>query len=246
MRFDPLATWPTTPGLQISASIRSRTSTARPPPSCRSRCTATMVRACSPSVDLERRQAYIRRQQVRRSVRDCLYYIGGIIKHAKALNAFTNPTTNSYKRLVPGFEAPVLLAYSAATVLPPVVSPTPPIRRRSASKSASRIRGQPLPRFFGDADGGPRRYGRTRSIRASRHGQGPLRSAAEEAERKSQRFAARCDEALEKLDKDRAFLKAGGVFDDDVHQQLHRIEDGRGERCEMTPHPIELDMYYSL
>ena len=145
----------------------------------------------------------------------CLSYIAGIIKHAKAINAFTNPTTNSYKRLVPGFEAPVLLAYSA--------------RNRSAScripfttnPKAKRVEVRfpdPLCNpYLGFAamlmaglDGV-----KNKLDPGDGDGQGPLRPAAGGAQEDPDRVRSACAQALEELDKDRDFLKAGGVFDDD-------------------------------
>ena len=173
----------------------------------------------------------------------CLYYIGGIIKHARAINAFSNSATNSYKRLVPGFEAPVMLAYSS--------------RNRSASIripwTASR-NGKRLEARFPDPMGNPYLtytallMAGLDGIKNKIHPGDPMdmdlyELSAEEAKDIPQ-VCGSLKEALEALDGDRDFLKAGGVFDDDQIDAYIDLKMEEVHRVNMHPHPVEFDLYY--
>ncbi|WP_018687914.1 type I glutamate--ammonia ligase [Ahrensia kielensis] len=175
----------------------------------------------------------------------CLFYIGGIIKHAKSLNAFTNPSTNSYKRLVPGYEAPVLLAYSA--------------RNRSAS---CRIPFTPSPKGkrmevrFPDPMANPYLAfsamlmagldGIKNKIHPGEPMDKDLYDLPAEELASIPTVCTSLREALDALDNDREYLKAGGVFDDDQIDAYIALKKEENLRYEQTPHPVEFDMYYSL
>ncbi|MCP4468919.1 MAG: glutamate--ammonia ligase [Halieaceae bacterium] len=176
---------------------------------------------------------------------EALYYIGGIIKHARALNAFTNASTNSYKRLVPGFEAPVMLAYSA--------------RNRSAS---IRIPYEPSPRGkrievrFPDPTGNPYLAfaamlmagidGIQNKIHPGDAADKDLYDLPAEEAASIPTVASSLSQALEALDTDRSFLTAGGVFTDDMIDAYIDLKQEEVETLDMTTHPVEFDMYYSL
>jgi len=173
-----------------------------------------------------------------------LYYIGGIFKHARAINAFANATTNSYKRLVPGFEAPVLLAYSA--------------RNRSASCRIPYVanpKGRRIEIRFPDSAGNPyltfvaMLMAGLDGIQNKIHPGGPLDKdlydLPPEEEKQVATVAHSLDMALDALDRDREFLKAGGVMTDDAIDAYIELKMEEVTRMRMTTHPIEFDMYYS-
>jgi glutamine synthetase len=174
-----------------------------------------------------------------------LFYIGGIIKHAKAINAFTNPGTNSYKRLVPGFEAPVMLAYSA--------------RNRSASIRIPWVANPKARRIevrFPDSLSNPYLAfaammmagldGIQNKIHPGDPADKDLYDLEPEEEKHIPQVCHSLDMALEHLDKDRGFLKAGGVFTDDVIDSYIGLKMQEVTRYRMSTHPCEIDMYYSL
>ncbi|HEY1774495.1 MAG TPA: glutamate--ammonia ligase [Gammaproteobacteria bacterium] len=174
-----------------------------------------------------------------------LYYIGGVIKHAKALNALTNPGTNSYKRLVPGFEAPVMLAYSArnrsASIRIPYVS-NPKARRievRFPDSSAN-------PYFAFTALMMAGLDGIQNKIHPGDAMDKDLYDLPPEEEKNIPQVCYSLDMALDHLNKDRDFLKKGGVFTDDVLDAYVELKMQEVTRLRMTTHPIEFDMYYSL
>ena len=174
-----------------------------------------------------------------------LWYIGGILKHAKTINAFTNPGTNSYKRLVPGFEAPVMLAYSArnrsASCRIPFVS-NPKARRievRFPDSSAN-------PYFAFAAMMMAGLDGIQNKIKPGDPADKDLYHLPPEEDKKIERVCHSLDMALEHLDNNREFLKKGDVFTDDLIDAYIELKMAEVTRFRMTTHPIEFDMYYSL
>ncbi|MBX6321971.1 MAG: type I glutamate--ammonia ligase [Rhodospirillaceae bacterium] len=174
-----------------------------------------------------------------------LYYIGGIIKHARALNAFTNPTTNSYKRLIPGFEAPVLLAYSsrnrsASCRIPHVASPKGKrVEVRFPDPSANPYLAYAAMLMAG-LDGIQNRIHPGDAIDKNLYDLPPEELAQVPTVCGSLR------EALENLQKDNAFLKKGDVFTDDLIDSYIELKWEEVYAFEHSPHPIEFKMYYSV
>ncbi|HUY67885.1 MAG TPA: type I glutamate--ammonia ligase [Alphaproteobacteria bacterium] len=173
-----------------------------------------------------------------------LHYIGGIIKHAKALNAFTNPTTNSYKRLVPGYEAPVLLAYSA--------------RNRSASCRIPFVTGPKGKRVevrFPDACANPYLAyaamlmagldGVKNKINPGQPMDKDLYHLPPKELAKVPTVCGSLEQAIHALEDDHAFLLKGDVFTADMIESYLDLKREEWDRFRMAPHPVEFDMYYS-
>jgi glutamine synthetase len=173
-----------------------------------------------------------------------LHYIGGIIKHAKALNAITNPGTNSYKRLVPGFEAPINLAYSsrnrsAACRIPYVASPNGRrVEVRFPDPTAN-----PYLAFAAMLLAGL--DGVQNKIKPGDPMDKNLYDLPPEEAAKVPHVCHSLDQALEELDKDREFLLRGGVFSNDMIDAYMALKEEEVTRFRMTTHPLEFDMYYS-
>jgi len=174
-----------------------------------------------------------------------MYYIGGILKHAKALNAFTNASTNSYKRLVKGFEAPTLLAYSA--------------RNRSAAVRIPFIpnpKGRRIEVRFPDSCGNP--YftfaamlmagldGINNKIHPGEPLDKDLYDLAPEEEAELNTVCFSLEQAIDELDRDRAFLLAGDVFSNDLIDGYIELKEEEMTRLRMATHPVEFELYYSL
>jgi glutamine synthetase len=175
----------------------------------------------------------------------CLFYIGGIIKHAKALNAITNASTNSYKRLVPGYEAPVMLAYSA--------------RNRSASiriPFGSNPKAKRIETRFPDPTANPYLAfaallmagldGIENKIHPGDAMDKDLYDLPPEEAKSIPQVCGSLREALEELDGDRDFLKKGNVFDDDQIDAYIDLKMEEVMRLQLHPHPVEFDMYYKV
>ncbi len=176
---------------------------------------------------------------------EALYYIGGIIKHARALNAFSNAATNSYKRLVPGFEAPVMLAYSArnrsASIRIPYVS-NPKARRLEIRFPDSTA--NPYLAFASMMMAGL--DGIKNQIHPGDAMDKDLYDLPPEEEAEIPQVAFSLDQALDALDGDRAFLKEGGVFSDDMIDAYIELKNEEVQRLRLATNPVEFDLYYSV
>ncbi|MDE2346280.1 MAG: glutamate--ammonia ligase [Gammaproteobacteria bacterium] len=173
-----------------------------------------------------------------------LYYIGGLIKHARALNALTNASTNSYKRLVPHFEAPVMLAYSARNRSASIRIPFSSAKQRRIEVRFPDSSSHPYFAFTAMLMAGL--DGIQNKIHPGEAMDKDLYNLPPEEEKNIPQVCYSLDMALEHLNKDRAFLKAGGVFTDDVIDAYIGLKMQDVTRLRMTTHPVEFDMYFSL
>lgn len=173
-----------------------------------------------------------------------LFYIGGIIKHAKAINAFANASTNSYKRLIPGFEAPVMLAYSSRNRSASIRIPHTPAKARRLELRFGDSTANPYLAFAAMLMAGL--DGIQNQIHPGDAADKDLYDLSPEEEAQIPQVAFSFDEALKALDEDRGFLTAGGVFDDDMIDAYIELKMEEVTRLRMATHPAEFDMYYSL
>lgn len=174
-----------------------------------------------------------------------LYYIGGLIAHARALNAITNPSTNSYKRLVPHFEAPVKLAYSSRNRSASIRIP------HTTSDKARRVEAR-----FPDAMANPYLCfaallmagldGIENKIHPGEAASKDLYHLPPEEDRLVPTVCSSLDQALDELEKDHAFLLRGGVFTAPMLEAYIALKRGEVERLRVHVNPLEYDMYFSL
>ena len=177
----------------------------------------------------------------------CLHYIGGILKHAPALAAFTNPSTNSYKRLTPGFEAPVLLAYSSrnrsAGIRIPMYSPSPKAKRievRFPDPAAN-----PYLAFSAMLMAGL--DGIENKINPGEPAEKDLYDLEAKEAAKIRTMPGSLDEALNHLEKDHQFLLKGGVFSEDlIEAWIGYKRTKEVDTMRLRPHPYEFFLYYDV
>ncbi len=176
------------------------------------------------------------------------YFIGGLLKHGPALSAFTNPSTNSYKRLVPGYEAPVALTYGTAN-------------RASAIRIPNYVSNKEETRFeYRPPDATANPYlcltamllagidGVVRKIDPVKEGYGPFdRNIADDSAREHIQFLPRnLAEALDALEADNSFLMRGGLLTDDLLEQWTKLKQQEINSIGTMPHPFEYKMYFNL
>jgi len=177
----------------------------------------------------------------------CLYYIGGVLKHAPALAALTNPTTNSYKRLTPGFEAPVNLAYSSrnrsAGIRIPMYTPNPKAKRIEVRFPDPAC--NPYYAFaamlMAGLDGIENKIDPGHPVDKDMYDLEPQEAA------KIKQMPASLEESLRNLEKDHAFLLKGNVFTQDVIDTwLSYKRDKEVDAMRIRPHPYEFFLYYDV
>ncbi len=179
-----------------------------------------------------------------------LYFIGGLLTHARALCAFTNPSTNSYKRLIPGYEAPVTIGYAtsnrSSVVRIPAYAKKPDTKRfelRSPDGTCN-----PYYAFSAILMAGL--DGIQKKIDPSREGYGPydynLFHLSAEEQKRIKQLPRSLDEALDALEADHAFLTAGGVFPQKLIEIWIEKRRRDAARYHQLPQPVEFEMYYDL